>query len=87
MTYRGQRGMPDRPHDRPIAILTARFAVAFGPRRIARPVADIRAALKSNEVRLTPGSLNEQVSSAWFRAERVAALAGSFFHFVSCRNP
>jgi hypothetical protein len=32
---------------RPTAILTARFAVAVGPLRIARPVADSRAALNN----------------------------------------
>jgi hypothetical protein len=45
--------MPDRPHERPTAIRTTRFAVAFGPRRTALPVADRRAARNSIDVRLT----------------------------------
>jgi hypothetical protein len=49
--------MPVLAHDRPVAILTARFAVAFGPRRIALPVALSRAARNSIEVRLTTGTL------------------------------
>jgi len=44
--------MPERPHERPTAIRTARFAVAFGPRRIARPVALNRAARNNIDVRL-----------------------------------
>ena len=49
--YRGQRGMPERPHARPTAIRTIRFPSAPGPRLAARAVAESRAARKSIEVR------------------------------------
>lgn len=41
--YRSQRGMPERPHERPTAILTTRFESAPGPRDAARVVAESRA--------------------------------------------
>jgi hypothetical protein len=47
MVYRGQRGMPERPHVRPTAIRTMRFERAPGPRDAALIVAEIRAARKS----------------------------------------
>jgi hypothetical protein len=49
--YRGQRGMPDRPHVRPTPIRTTRLPSAVGPRDAARAVAEIRAARKSIDVR------------------------------------
>jgi hypothetical protein len=61
LAQRGQPGIPERPHERPTAILTARFAVAFGPRRRARPVALRRPARNSIEVRLTAGGYDAEL--------------------------
>jgi hypothetical protein len=46
-SHRGQRGIPVFAQLRPMAMRSIRFAVAFGPRRIARPVALNRASRNS----------------------------------------
>jgi hypothetical protein len=73
--------MPLRPHDRPTAILTALFAVAFGPRRIARPVALSLAALNNRLVMLiapphSAHSVPKPAGTAWLESlERSKDLA------------
>jgi len=44
--------MPDRPHARPTARRTCRFAKAAGPRRAALPVAESRASRNNIDVKL-----------------------------------
>jgi hypothetical protein len=52
-SQRGQRGMPERPHARPICRRPSRFANADGPLRNARPFVPRRAARNNRLARST----------------------------------